>query len=132
MTTNKEEQASYLERVNPMATIAISEAPIAVQRGRKAKPNEYLPHIASFDDGQTRTVTPTGSETVAGELTMLRNAAKTIERSVSVEFIGGTTAATATAFKFALRSLITRTRKDAVPDVIATEAAKTETKRTKK
>ena len=117
-----------------MATISISTTPIAVKTGtgRKAKPNDFLPVIAQFDDGQTRSVVTGAGEKTSTLLMQVRTAAKTINRSVTVELVGGTTATTATGFKFMLRSQITRTRKGTAPATPATAEAPTKGAKAKK
>lgn len=113
-----------------MATITISETPIeraTRNSGRPKRANDFLPLIAQFDDGKTRTVKGDGVEKLSTVLGDLRAAAATIDRSVTVRFYGhdgaiATDPKTAPIMKFLLCAKITRPRKP-VEEVVAEVAA---------
>ncbi len=120
-----------------MATLTLTEMTPKAVGGRTAKPNEFLAPVKlddgsdgfvinTLDDGKARLVTPGKDEKLVTILTQLRAAADKIGRSVTVEYVGGDRK-TATAFKFQIRSKITRTRKPkAAEGTEGTEAAPAE------
>lgn len=93
--------------------VSVAETPVARKAGAGRPPidNPFSKLVTTWDDGKARTINPDKDSKVSTLLDQLRRAAKEIDRSVTVEFLGGDgSAKTATGFKFQLRALITRPR----------------------
>lgn len=109
-----------------MATITFSEQSIAPVQRRTAKANPFAAAMAQLDDGNVRVLKPETGESISTLVQHLRAAARTIGRSVSINWLdaqggllrqqkGKSVPDGTVAIRFVLRALVTRTTATAAP-----------------